>query len=97
VRARSSGFEEQVRNARQVDAAIVDIEQAVGEVSGVSHTISEALGEQTSASLLISQKVERIAQMNEEAHKAISEVGQGTRELDGTSQEPNTQVASFRV
>jgi methyl-accepting chemotaxis protein len=97
VRALSDDFQDQLTTAQRADAAIIDIQQNIDAVNNVASTISDALREQSSASQLISQQVDRIARMAEESHQALSGVSRNSQNLDASSQQLRGSVSTFKV
>ena len=67
-----------------------DAERAVTE-------ITEALKEQSSASTLIAQQVERIARMTEESQGVAHEVNQVITELQNLSNQMDTVMGKFKL
>lgn len=68
----------------------VDAERAVNE-------ITEALKEQSSASTLIAQQVEKIARMTEESQGVAHEVNNVIDELQGLSRQMDTVMGKFKL
>ena len=65
-------------------------EQAVNE-------ITEALKEQSSASTLIAQQVEKIARMTEETQRVAQEVNQVIDTLQGLSNQMDNVMNKFKI
>ncbi len=97
VRALSGDFQTQLATAGRADTAITDIQGMIEDMNHVSITISDALREQSTASQLIAQQVDRIAQMAEEANHALASVGRSSQSLSTSSQHLVGRVANFRV
>lgn len=96
VRGLAGDFTTRVSQTEEAYRTIVAMQGAVEEVQQIANRIGEALGEQSSASQLISQQVQRIAQMADESHLALTEVGRGTQQLDAASQELASHVSRFK-
>lgn len=63
----------------------------------VAHDIAAALGEQSQASDLISQKVERITEMSDRNAQNVTHAGQAMHELEEESRVLQAAVARFSV
>jgi methyl-accepting chemotaxis protein len=59
--------------------------------------ITEALQEQSSASTLIAQQVEKIARMTEESQGAAIEVNAVINNLEGLSKQMDSLMSKFKV
>ena len=59
--------------------------------------ITEALKEQSSASTLIAQQVEKIARMTEESQGVAHEVNNVIDELQGLSRQMDTVMGKFKL
>ena len=97
VRALSGDFQAQLATAARADTAITDIQSTIEDMNHVSITISDALREQSTASQLIAQQVDRIAHMAEEANHALTNVGRSSQSLSTSSQHLVSRVANFKV
>ena len=75
----------------------MDIQHTINEVNDLANTISNALREQSSASQLIAQQVERIARTADESQHALNSVGKSSHHLDTASQQLVSSVALFKV
>ena len=84
-------------NSSKAHAAIMEIRDNTEKSEGFSRDISYALNEQMSASTLIAQKVETIAQMSEENASSVSQTEQAMRELEEESRNLQAAVARFVV
>ena len=85
------------KSARQAGESIVEIREGSNRVVEVSAEIDNALKEQSSASELISKKVEVIASMSEENTSAMSETREASSEMKRLSAEMHDMVDRFKV
>jgi methyl-accepting chemotaxis protein len=97
VRALSSDFDAQLATVERADASIVEIQSTIEEVNHAAISISDALREQSSASQLIAQQVDRIARMADESRSALSVVGGSSNNLNASSRQLVSRVANFRT
>ena len=84
-------------SARQAGESIIQIREGSSRVVAVSAEIDTALKEQSSASELISKKVEVIASMSEENTSAMSEARDASEEMKRLSSEMHDMVDRFKV
>lgn len=85
-----------VVSAERASASMKEICSSAETVQSAIAGISEALREQRSASVDLSQNVEAIAQMSEENSTAIATVSQTANQLEALSAQLKISVARFR-
>ena len=83
--------------ARQAGESIIRIREGSSRAVAVSAEIDTALKEQSSASELISKKVEVIASMSEENTSAMSEARDASAEMKRLSAEMHSMVDRFKA
>jgi methyl-accepting chemotaxis protein len=83
--------------ADEARGAIERIRSSVGQSEDYANEITAALTEQSQASHLIAQKVERIAQMSDENVQSVASVGDSMRELEDNSRVLQDAVSRFAV
>ncbi|WP_172203625.1 methyl-accepting chemotaxis protein [Niveibacterium sp. COAC-50] len=81
----------------EADAAIGSIEDAATQSSMAASRITEALAEQSTASQLIAQQVERIAHMCEENTSGVHQIGGNAGQLSALAQRLEDEAARFKV
>ncbi|SFZ75823.1 methyl-accepting chemotaxis protein [Chitinimonas taiwanensis] len=86
-----------VEKAGLAGGAIQQIRDGSGRVVDMVEDISLAIREQSTASLNISQQVERIAQMSEEASDAAGHTADAASQLQGLAKQMQVAVARYRV
>lgn len=74
-----------------------NIGQFASEAEGSVNEITQAIAEQSQASSLIAQQVERIANMTEENHHAVGRLGQLANELTSLSTSISSQIGRYQV
>ncbi len=88
---------EGVRMAAKAGDSMTHIEASSRKVLVAVAEISSALHEQSTASTLIAQNVEKIAQMTEENSASVIEVNHAAKHLEGLSGKLNSLVGRFKV
>ena len=81
----------------EVDKAIGAIESSARESSAAALRITDALGEQSTASQLIAQQVERIAHMSEESRAGTHVISDSAHTLAELAQRLEDEAARFKV
>ena len=86
-----------VEHTREAEHAVREIESGSTETIGMVSEISEAIREQSSASSIIAQKVERIAQMSEENSAAAGTTSSTAADLNSLAATMRNEVQKYRV
>ena len=86
-----------VEHTREAEHAVREIESGSSQTIGMVNEISEAIREQSSASAIIAQKVERIAQMSEENSAAAGTTSSTASDLNSLASAMRTEVQKYRV
>jgi len=81
----------------EADSAIGSIEDAATHSSTAASRITDALAEQSTASQLIAQQVERIAHMCEENTSGVHQIGGNAAQLSALAQRLEDEAARFKV
>ncbi|WP_374400078.1 methyl-accepting chemotaxis protein [Niveibacterium sp.] len=81
----------------EADTAIGSIEDAATQSSVAAARITDALAEQSTASQLIAQQVERIAHMCEENTSGVHQIGGNAGQLSALAQRLEDEAARFKV
>jgi methyl-accepting chemotaxis protein len=84
-------------SSNQAHDSIMEIRANTDKSERYSRDISYALDEQMSASTLIAQKVETIAQMSEENANSVAKAEEAMRDLEEESRTLQAAVARFVV
>ena len=84
-------------SSREAHDAIDVIRSNIDKSEGFARDISSALGEQSAASTLIAQQVEKIAHMSEENANSVRHANASMRELEEESRELQSAVGRFVV
>jgi methyl-accepting chemotaxis protein len=88
---------EGVRMAAIAGESMSHIDSSSRKVLGAVAEISSALHEQSSASDLISQNIEKIAQMSEESNAAVKGLNHAAEHVEAMSDELKSLVTRFKV
>ncbi|HEX5485004.1 MAG TPA: methyl-accepting chemotaxis protein [Limnobacter sp.] len=95
------GWKDKIRQSLEDSAKASEGMQQIQEHSQVTERavqeINEALSEQTSASTMIAQKVEKIAQMTEESSSAAQQVSAVSQEVRHTARDLQELLARFSL
>ncbi|MBN9694609.1 MAG: methyl-accepting chemotaxis protein [Zoogloea sp.] len=86
-----------VEHTREAEMAVREIESGSTQTIGMVSEISEAIREQSSASAIIAQKVERIAQMSEENSAAAGTTSSTASDLNTLAAAMRQEVQKYRV
>ena len=86
-----------VEHTREAELAVREIESGSTQTIGMVSEISEAIREQSSASAIIAQKVERIAQMSEENSAAAGTTSSTASDLNTLAAAMRQEVQKYRV
>ncbi len=86
-----------VVHAQEAETAVREIESGADHTVVIVAEISEAIREQSTASSLIAQQVERIAQMSEENDAAAKNTAATSSELSGVAGSMRAEVELYRV
>lgn len=88
---------EGMEKARHAGESVREIDEGARRVTGVIDDVASALGEQSSASQELANRVENIVQMIEENHTAVGAVAGSAHELSTLSDSLVEAVARFRT
>lgn len=96
-----NGWTDMIHSGQQsslgADQQMEAINHHTGDAERAVTEITEALKEQSSASTLIAQQVERIARMTEESQGVAHEVNQVITELQKLSNQMDTVMGKFKL
>ncbi|HEX4917440.1 MAG TPA: methyl-accepting chemotaxis protein [Limnobacter sp.] len=84
-------------SSSRADDNMASINLSTGKAEQAVHEITAALQEQSAASTLIAQQVEKIARMSEESHAAVGEVNKVIGTLQGLSAQMNSLMGRFKI
>lgn len=86
-----------VEHAREAEGAVRAISDGADETIGIVREISEAIREQSGASSVIAQKVERIAQMSEENSAAAGTASSTAADLNTLADLMRAEMQKYQV
>jgi methyl-accepting chemotaxis protein len=92
-----SQVENSVQHAMDAETAVQEIESGARQTVAIVGEIADAISEQSAASSIIAQQVERIAQMSEENSAAARNTAETSSTLNQVAKEMCTEIERYRV